>query len=321
MVSIVLRSYNEAWALADTLAAIRGQEYTNWKLIVFDSGSTDGSMELIRKARPAHVIQIPHSDYKPGRVLNQGMKLAETASVIFINADATPQGSGWLRPLVRALDAPKVAAVFGRQIPRPDCHAVFAHDYERCFGPARESIKWDHFFSMASSGLRKDIWMQRGFNERLQYSEDEEYTRWCRAQGYRIVYLPESVAMHSHNYTPTQAYKRSFGEAETTAYLWSRERDEFNWIRTVLLGWVNDARHDLRYCSKMGRLTEWPHALRIRWRQRCGKLAGFRHGWATYRETPVPSIHDHDQHNQHTPTTNFDRCRAPFGVRSTTSPN
>ena len=30
---------------------------------------------------------------------------------------------------------------------------------------------------MASSGTRKDVWARRGFNERLQYSEDYEYTR------------------------------------------------------------------------------------------------------------------------------------------------
>ena len=70
-----------------------------------------------------------------------------------------------------ALRDPEVAAVFGRQIPRPDCQAVFAHDYERCFGHDRESAKWEHFCSMASSGVRKDIWAKRGFNEQMQYSE------------------------------------------------------------------------------------------------------------------------------------------------------
>jgi rhamnosyltransferase len=49
-VSIVLRSYNEAWALRSTLAALRAQSYRNWELIAFDSGSTDGSVEMIRQA-------------------------------------------------------------------------------------------------------------------------------------------------------------------------------------------------------------------------------------------------------------------------------
>ena len=42
-VSIILRSYNEAWALKGTLPAIAAQDFKNWELIVIDSGSTDGS--------------------------------------------------------------------------------------------------------------------------------------------------------------------------------------------------------------------------------------------------------------------------------------
>ena len=38
-VSIIMRSYNEAWALQGTLPALQAQDYKNWELIVFDSGS------------------------------------------------------------------------------------------------------------------------------------------------------------------------------------------------------------------------------------------------------------------------------------------
>lgn len=283
-VSIILRSFNEGWALHDTLPALQAQEYRNWELIVIDSGSTDGSVELIHGARPAHFIQIAPHEYNPSRVMNHGMQLARSEFGMFLNADATPQGTDWLRPLVEALFDPQVAAVFGRQIPRPDCQAVFAHDYERCFGPNRESADWDHFFSMASSSIRKDIWIRRGFDERMQYSEDDEWTRWARTQGYKIKYAPESIVMHSHNYTPAQAYKRSFGEARALAAVWPGRRTDFNWSRTVILGWLNDARRDLIYCGTNRRLSEWPHALRIRWQQRRAKLAGFRDGWTAYRE-------------------------------------
>jgi rhamnosyltransferase len=281
-VSIILRSYNEAWALRETLRALRVQDYKNWELIVIDSGSTDGSVELIRQANPAHFIQIRHEDYNPSRVMNKGMQLAGSGFGIFLNADATPQGPDWLRPLVVGLQDPQVAAVFGKQIPRPDCRAVYAHDYERCFGPKRESTQWEHFFSMVSSGLRKDIWSRRGFLEKMQYSEDDEYTRWCRAEGYYILYVAESVVMHSHNYTPQQAYKRSFGEAKALAAVWSAAPTQINFPKTVLLGWTNDARRDLLFCSRNKRLREWPHAARIRWHQRRAKLAGLREGWKFY---------------------------------------
>jgi rhamnosyltransferase len=283
-VSIILRSYNEGWALRETLPALRAQDYTNWELIVIDSGSTDGSVDLIRGAAPEHFIQIKQEDYNPSRVMNHGMELARSEFGIFLNADATPQGSDWLRPLVETLRDAGVAAVFGRQMPRPDCRAVYAHDYERCFGPTRESTQWEHFFSMVSSGLRKDIWGRRGFLEKMQYSEDDEYTRWCVGQGYRIVYVPESVVMHSHNYTPQQAYKRSFGEAKALAAVWTGSPGQINFPKTVLLGWANDARRDLLFCSRRGQLRDWPHAARIRWQQRRAKLAGFREGWEFYRD-------------------------------------
>ena len=278
-VSIIMRSFNEAWALKGTLPALAAQEFKNWELIVIDSGSTDGSQELIRAAKPAHFVQITPKEYNPSRVMNQGMRLAKSEFGIFINADATPQGTNWLRPLVDALQNPKTAACFGRQIPRPDCHAVFANDYDRCFGPNRESANWEHFFSMVSSGLRKDVWSKRGFREDLQYAEDDEYTRWCQAQGYSVAYVPESVAMHSHNYTPEQSYKRAFGDARAIGKAWTGSPAEFNFAKNVLLGWASDLRHDLKFCAREKRLGELAHAARIRWQQRKGKLAGFRQGW------------------------------------------
>jgi rhamnosyltransferase len=282
LATIIIRSFNEGWSLCQTLPALRSQSYTNWELIVIDSGSTDGSCDLIRGAKPAHFIQISPAEYHPSRVLNQGMRLARAERAIFLNADATPQGSEWLRPLVEALADPRTAAVFGRQIPRPGCPAVYAHDYERCFGPQRQSAQWEHFFSMVSSGLRKDIWSQRGFLDQMQYSEDDEYTRWCRAQGYQVVYCPESVVVHSHNYSPAQAYKRTFGEAKALAAVWNHSPRQINWARTVLLGWLNDLRRDIAYCKRRQRLDELPHAALIRWNQRRGKLAGFREGWRFY---------------------------------------
>ncbi len=52
---IILRSFNEAWALADTLRAVQAQEYKHWELIVIDSGSTDGSVDLIRRVLPRRI--------------------------------------------------------------------------------------------------------------------------------------------------------------------------------------------------------------------------------------------------------------------------
>jgi rhamnosyltransferase len=283
LVSIIMRSFNEGWALLETLPALASQDWDNWELIVIDSGSTDGSIELIQRAAPRRFLQIRPEDYNPARVMNLGMKLASSEIAVFLNSDATPQGSGWLRPLAMAVQDPRTAAAFGRQIPRPNCRAVFAHDYARCFGPNRDSARWEHFFSMVSSAMRKDVWSKRGFLESMQYSEDDEYSRWCLSEGWQVAYCPESVVMHSHNYTPEQAYKRTFGEARALAAVWCHRASQVNWPRTVLLGWMNDVRRDLQFCARQGRLAEWPYAARIRWNQRRARFDGFRNGWKFYR--------------------------------------
>jgi rhamnosyltransferase len=291
LVSIVMRSFNEAWALKDTLPALMAQNWTNWELIVIDSGSSDGSVELVRAAQPRHFIQIQPNQYNPSRVMNHGLRLAQSELCIFLNADATPQGSNWLRPLATALSDPKTAAVFGRQIPRPNCQAVFASDYDRCFGPQRESASWEHFFSMVSSGLRKDVWLQRGFREDLQYAEDDEYTRWCRAQGYRIAYCAESVAMHSHNYTLRQAYKRAHGDSfANAASQGARPPGLTTFGPRLLFGMLRDAARDLAWCRREGRLGEWPHACSVRAAQRLGRTVGFRGGWQHYHRSPAPNL-------------------------------
>ena len=95
LVSIILRSFNEGWALKETLPAMQAQEFKNWELIVIDSGSTDGSVDLIRAANPKHFIQIKQAEYNPSRVMNHGMQLARSEFGIFLNADATPQSPNW----------------------------------------------------------------------------------------------------------------------------------------------------------------------------------------------------------------------------------
>lgn len=287
-VSIILRSCNEAWALRETLPALRAQSFTDWELIVIDSGSNDGSVDLIRRAAPRHFLQILPEDYQPGRVLNAGLRLARGACAVFLNADATPQGPHWLAPLVAALAAPGTAAVFSRQIPRPGCRATFALDYARSFGPGPAAAGGPDFFSLASSAIQRDLWARLGgFSETLQYSEDVDYALRCARLGHRIAYCPASVAMHSHNYTAPQAYKRSFGEACALG-LMPGPRSSVARSDRVFAGWLNDLRRDLVFCLRARRVGEWPHAWRTRWAQRTGRRDGTHAGLALSAAKATP---------------------------------
>ena len=274
-VSVVMRSFNEAWTIGDTIRQLFAQDFAgDIELIVIDSGSSDGSLEIIQAAKPAKFIQIPLGSYVPGVVLNQGARAASHEWLIYLNADATPVGATWLSELLApCLANARFGAAFSRQIPRSDCQAVFAHDYDRCFGPNRESDKWGHFFSMVSSVTHREVLEKHPIREDLQYAEDDEWTRRLAQHGFAILYAPDSVVMHSHNYSLRQAYKRAFGDAKAMAAAGTLEGRA-----GVLAGWCADAWRDAKWCQRHHRLGGLPQALGVRLAQRLGRRDGARHG-------------------------------------------
>lgn len=285
-ISLVMRSYNEAWAIKDTLNAIFDQDYDGTiELIVIDSGSTDGSNEIIKRFNPAHFIVLEPGTYVPGRVLNQGFRLASHDWVVFLNSDATPANRVWLKELLQAaLGSEQLGAAFSRQIPRDDCQAVFAHDYDRCFGPERESKYWDHFFSMVSCIAYKPTWEAIPIREDLQYAEDDEWTRRLKDAGYEIILAEQSIAIHSHNYTPKEAYKRAKGDAIAVAQAGNVPDVNRAWHRDVFLPAIKDALRDFSYCRRAGKLTEIGHAFSVRYQQRLGRMHGYDQGLQARKE-------------------------------------
>ncbi|HEX4085294.1 MAG TPA: glycosyltransferase [Chthoniobacteraceae bacterium] len=288
-----MRSKNDDGLIGATLRGVKSQEYAGpVEMVHIDSGSTDHTVPIIKSFDPDKLIHIRAGDYIPGAVLNRGMRETHSQWVVFLNSDCEPVGRRWLRDLIAAVRASaRNGAAYGAQRPRPGCQAVYAHDYERCFGPNRESTAWDHFFSMANSVVNREAWEAEPFREDLQYSEDDEWSRRLIARGWKIPYAPGAGAIHSHNYTLRQAFKRCHGEAFALAALDCVDADALGFSRTVLAGAAKESLRDLRYCLRTGSAREWPHAVTVRVAQRLGKWKGFKKGWAHYRSATLEPAH------------------------------
>jgi rhamnosyltransferase len=203
-----------------------------------------------------------------------------------LNSDAEPANRQWLSRLVDATRSEtKLGTIFSRQIPRPNCRAVYARDYDRCFGPRRESRDWDHFFSMVSCIVNRRAWDDHPFREDLQYAEDDEWSRRLRTHHWKVAFAPESIVIHSHNYTLREAYRRSYGDTFAAAATKPEVRLRTNdWVHGVVFAALKDAARDWGWCRQEKRLRQWPHAVSIRLAQRLGKTIGFRKGRRHYHD-------------------------------------
>lgn len=275
-VSIVLRSRNDMPLVRGTLAALSRQTRP-FELIVLDNASTDGTREEAQKYA-TRLIDVPEGAYVPGRVLNQGMRESSSELVVFLNSDCTPQHDDWLDRLLAGFDRPETAAVFGRQVPRPDCQALFAKDTEDTYGDGSRQKYWKHCFSMASSAIRREVWNRFPFREDIQYSEDIDWTWRMRQEGFTIRYVPDSVVMHSHNYTPAQWYRRQFGEGRADAQIFEWTRWERFWFRYSLLPLVRQLVSDARHAVRTGKLSLLIYSPIYRIVQMFGRRAGFLAG-------------------------------------------
>lgn len=89
-ISVVVPSYNKAGFIEETLKSIVAQNYPKLELIIQDGGSTDGTLEIIKKYAQKYPNVISWESKKDkGQVdaINKGLKKATGNIVTYINAD------------------------------------------------------------------------------------------------------------------------------------------------------------------------------------------------------------------------------------------
>lgn len=254
-VSIIMRVYNEMPYIKYALRMLKQQSLQDYELIIVDSGSTDGSYQVAEEANPDVIYQIQPGTYVPGRVLNEAINKASGELIVFNNSDCIPQNNFWLENLIRPFQQDQeTIAVFANQVPRPDANPLVRKDYERAFGDGSISAKWKHFFSLASSAVRKDIITQYPFNPTIQYSEDIEWSWRMKQMGKKIMYVPDAIVEHSHNYTWKGLVKRYTGEGKAEKEIYKETRACF--IKSVMFSAGLEFLRDFNYLIKH-REVQW----------------------------------------------------------------
>jgi len=282
-VAVIMRSFNEAHVIRETLSMLRQQSFRDFELWNFDSGSIDGTFEIIQQHNVAErILQNDSQTYNPGRVLNEAVRRVDAEILVFLNADATPTDRNWLAKLISPLQDSQVGAVFGRQVARSDCRSLFVKDTERAFGSGEESSGWVHFFSMANSAARREVLEQFPFETQIQYSEDIEWSYRLKKAGFEVTYVPVASAIHSHNYTLRQSYRRHFGEGRADAWIFRNGEIAPTWWRYWFLPFGMEVLRDLKWSMQKRSLDALLHSVPLRFVQKWARWRGVRAGVSDY---------------------------------------
>lgn len=86
-ISIVTPNYNKGRFLEKTIQSVLGQEYPNMEYIVIDGGSTDGSVDIIKKYEEKLTYWVSEPDEGMYHAIKKGFEHATGEILAWINSD------------------------------------------------------------------------------------------------------------------------------------------------------------------------------------------------------------------------------------------
>src|SRR5438309_2028782 len=115
--SVVIVSFNTRVQLEACLTTVIPQEVS--RIVVADNGSTDGSVEMVRRAFPSVVLDVDRSNPGYGAGANRGVRRCGTDDVLLLNSD-TRLAPGAAAALTAYLDAHPRVGVAGPRLVNED---------------------------------------------------------------------------------------------------------------------------------------------------------------------------------------------------------
>jgi len=116
LVSIVTPSFNQAKYLDDTIRSVLNQNYANLEYMIIDGGSTDGSVDIIRKYVDQLAFWVSEKDNGQAEAINKGLSRAKGDILAWLNSDDMYL-SGTIASAVKTLqDNLDVVLVYGNML-------------------------------------------------------------------------------------------------------------------------------------------------------------------------------------------------------------
>jgi len=219
--SVIVPNWNDRHHLGACLAALQAQTYRDFEIVLVDNGSTDGSVDFVRRVLrdakgwfPAtHIIR---NEENLGFAVsnNQGLEAAQGRWIATLNSD-TVADPGWLAALVATMrgdDHIGACASHMLLAGRPGILDSAGIDvdltgtaWNRGYGRSEspDATPTDVFGACAGAALYRRAMLDDvgGFFDPAFFNsyEDTDLAWRARLRGWRCVYVPAARVLHVHS--------------------------------------------------------------------------------------------------------------------------
>ena len=235
-ISVITPSYNQGRFIEQTILSVLNQNYPNFEHIVIDGGSTDNTIEILK--RYSHLKWISEPDKGQANAINKGFELATGQILAYLCSDDLYADGVFDFVNSYFKEHPNVDMIYGGCYFIDEDNRVLRRKKAVPF--SRQKLLKANFIWQPTVFFRAEVYKRIGpFNEDLNFAFDYEW--WIRASSCcNIQAVPQHLAYYRwHTSSKTVAQEsRQLHEAYEVARrfggggLWSWYLHHISWPRT-----------------------------------------------------------------------------------------
>ena len=216
--TIIITNYNGLSFMEPCFESLKEQTVRDFKVLVVDNGSTDGSVEWLKEHRVPSIFLKENTGFSGA--VNTGIRAADTPYVLLLNNDTRVE-PGFVAAMERAMDqSPKIFSVSSRMIQMyhpellddaGDMYSILGWAYQRGVGRSVNLYQKSCRVFSACAGAaiyRRAVFDEIGLFDELHFAYLEDIDVGWRAKlyGYDNVYCPDAAVYHVGSGTSGSRY-------------------------------------------------------------------------------------------------------------------
>ncbi|GAB4502530.1 MAG: glycosyltransferase family 2 protein [Anaerolineales bacterium] len=227
LVSVITPSYNQARYLEQTIRSVLAQDYPRLEYFIMDGGSTDSSVEIIRRYEQRLAGWVSEKDEGQADAINKGFRRATGEIIAWLNSDDIYQPGAIQKAVETFQKHPETGLIYGDVLSIDENSRPFNL---QTFQPyALKDLMSFRIISQPAVFMRRAALQRAGFLD-ASYQLLLDHHLWLRmARQAEPLYLPQTLAAaRYHAEAKNLARTADFGREAFRLLEWMRADPQFS---------------------------------------------------------------------------------------------